>query len=129
MATKKLGRGWFSPARDALPLKSPDEFRTHLSDARRLRIGDVAETGVADVPARIRELRVVEYVEEFTANLERHSFSEGEDLRHTEVGVVEARAMEETAVRGAETPAISARQNPRRPRPIWEYQSASGCGK
>src|SRR5215472_3615039 len=92
----------------------PDELRTELPNARITRVGDISEAAAADVPARIRELRVVENVEEFGANLERHGFSNGNDLGYSETGVVEARTMEESAVRGAKTSAIRTGQNPRR---------------
>lgn len=91
----------------------PNELRTELSDARSSRIGDISEAAAADVPTRIHELRMVENVEEFGANLERHGFSNGNDLRDSEIGIVEARAMEESAIRCPETSAIRTGQNPR----------------
>jgi len=48
----------------------PNELPTDLSNARVAGIRDVSEAAAADVPAWIHELRMVEYVEEFTANLE-----------------------------------------------------------
>ena len=102
---------------------SPDEFCTDLPNARITRIRDISEAVAADVPARIHELRVVENVEEFAANLEKHRFRNGNDLRYSETGVVEARTMEESAIRCPEAPAIGTGQNPR-PR-----QSALSCGK
>lgn len=103
-AQENFGRDWMSPARiHHVPRLLPNEFRTDLADARRLRLRDIPEAaGAADVAARVYELQVIEYVEEFTANLERHGFSNGEDLRYSEVGVVEAWPMEEPAVGGAE---------------------------
>jgi len=72
-----------------------------------LRTRDIPEAVAADVSARVRELQVVEYVEEFTANLERHRFPNGKDLRYSEIGVVEAWAMEKPAVGGAELAAFT----------------------
>jgi hypothetical protein len=92
---------------------SPDELRTDLPDARITRIRDISEAAAADVPARIRELCVVENVEEFAANLERHRFLNGNDLRYSETGVVEARTVEESAIRRPETSAIRTGQNTR----------------
>lgn len=100
-----------SPARNRYIPKSPNKFRTHLADTRRLRLRDIPEAAVADIAARVHELQVVEYVEEFAANLERHGFPDGEDLRYSEIGVVEARPMEESAVGGAKL-ATFAGQNP-----------------
>jgi hypothetical protein len=48
----------------------PSELRTDLPDTHGAGASHVAKTAVADVAARIRELRVVEYVEEFTPDLE-----------------------------------------------------------
>ena len=77
-------------------------------------IRDISEAGAADVAARIHELRVVENIEEFPAKLERHGFRDRNDLRYSEIGVVEARAMEESAIRRPVTSAIRTGQNPRR---------------
>jgi hypothetical protein len=72
---------------------------------------------------------MVEYVEELTPELQGHCFRNGNNLRYSEICVVEARAMEEPPISCPERSAISTRQNPRRPWPIREYQSAGGCGK
>ena len=93
---------------------SPDEFCTDLPNARITRIRDISEAVAADVPARIHELRVVENVEEFAANLEKHRFPNGNDLRYSETGVVESRPVKESPVRCAERPTVSTHQNPRR---------------
>lgn len=92
----------------------PDELRTELPNARITRVGDISEVCAADIPTRVRELRVVEYVKEFTANLEGHGFPNGNDLRYSEIRVIETRAMEEPPVRGPETSAIRTGQNTRR---------------
>jgi len=92
---------------------SPDELRTDLSNARIAGIRDISEAAAADVPARIRELCMVENVEEFAANLERHGFPNRNDLRDSEIRVIETRAMEEAPVRGPETSAIRTGQDTR----------------
>jgi len=89
---------------------SPDELRTQLPNARVVSVGDVSEVRTADVPARVHELGVVENIEEFAPDLERQRFPDRNDLRYSEIGIVEARAMEESAVRRAETSAISTSQ-------------------
>jgi len=100
--------------------RSPNELRAQLPDARVTSVGNLPKARTADVAIRIHELRVVEYVKEFTTDLEGHGFPDGNDLRDPQIGVVEARAMEESAIRRPETSAISTGQNPRRPLPIWE---------
>ena len=89
----------------------PDELRAELPDAWITRICDISEAAAADVAARIRELRVVENIEEFGANLERHGFLNRNDLRYSETRVVEARTMEESAIRCPKTSAIRTGQN------------------
>lgn len=91
---------------------SPDEFPTELPDARRLRVRDITEAGIADVAGRVHELRMVEYIEEFSSNLDRHRFLDGEYLRRSKVGIVEPRPMEESAVCRPESSAIRARSDP-----------------
>lgn len=102
---------------------SPDKFRAELADARIVGIRDISEAGAADVAGRIHELRVVENIEEFTANLDRLGLRDRNDFRYSEIGVVEARTMEESAICCSETPAVRTGQNPRR------RQSALSCGK
>jgi len=87
---------------------SPDKLRTDLANARIVSIGDISEASVADVPARIHELRMVEYVEEFTPNLERLVFPDLDSLGYAEIGVVEAWTVEEAAVRRSECSAVRA---------------------
>lgn len=48
----------------------PNELSADLPNPRVAGIRDVSEASAADVPARIQELRMVEYIEEFSANLE-----------------------------------------------------------
>ena len=64
------------------------------------------------VPARILELRMVEYVEEFPANLEGHGFPNGKYLLKPQIGVVESRSVKESTIRRAESSAVSSGQNP-----------------
>jgi hypothetical protein len=94
-------------------IRLPNELRAKLSDAWVARLGDLPKIRTADVAIRIYELRVVEYVEKFSADLERHGFPDRDDLRYSQIGVVETRAMEESAVRRAEASAIRTSQNPR----------------
>src|SRR5215469_10095068 len=89
----------------------PDKFRTDLYNARIAGIGDVSEAAAADVPVRIHELRMVKYVEEFTANLQGFCFSYRDSLCYSEIGVVDSRAMKEPAVRRSETSTIRTNQN------------------
>ena len=109
---KNCGRGVEPRPHDSVSA-SPHELRTELPDARITGVGDVSEASAADIPARIRKLRVVENIEELTADLERHGFPDGNDLGDSQIGVVEARAMEESAVRCSETSAIRPDQSPR----------------
>src|SRR5579859_5999107 len=104
-AGKKCGRGVEPRPHDSVSA-SPDELRAYLPDARIARIRDIAEVRAADVPARVRELRVIEYVEELTPKLQGHCFRNGDSLRYSEVRVVEARAVEEPAICRSETSAI-----------------------
>ena len=53
-----------------LAVNSPNELPTDLSNSRIAGIRDVSEASAADVPVRIHELRMVEDVEKFSANLE-----------------------------------------------------------
>src|SRR5579863_3299571 len=105
---KKCGRG-VEPRPQDYVSALPDKFRTDLADASWLSIGDVTEGCAADISARIRELKVVENIEEFAAKLDRHAFLDGEYLRHSEIGVVEARAVEKPPVRRTESSAVRAR--------------------
>jgi hypothetical protein len=58
----------------------PDELRAELPDAHGTGTGDISEAATADVTARVIELRVVEYIEEFTPNLERLRFRDWDYL-------------------------------------------------
>ena len=115
---KNCGRG-VEPRPHDYVSASPDKLRTDLANARITGVGDISEACAADIPARIHELRVVENIEEFSPNLEQLGFCDRDRLLNPEIGIVEARAVEESPVRRPETSAISAGQNPRRPRPIW----------
>src|SRR6185295_15215222 len=85
-------------ARHALPV----ELRADLPDARIARAADQTEPAAADVAARIVELRVIENVEKFSANLERHRFADSGSLRHREVGINDSGPVEETPAGVAE---------------------------
>jgi len=50
--------------------KLPVEFRADLPNSRIARLGYDSEVLVVDVPRRVFELRVIEYVEKFQAELE-----------------------------------------------------------
>ena len=67
----------------------------------------------ADIPARIHELRMVENIEEFTPNLEHLGLGDWDRLLKPEIGVVEAGAVEESPIRGAEGATIRAWGGPR----------------
>ena len=83
-------------------LRLPIELRTDLADARRLRIGYNSEApAVVDIASRIRELRMVEDVEKFDAQIKRHLLSNDGSLQYAEVGVVESRPVEKAPVGGA----------------------------
>ena len=82
--------------------KSPIEFKADLSNARVARVRDNPEVRTVDVSGGIHELRVVEDVEEFDTKIERVVFMNHGSLREAEIGVVEARAVEEPAIGGAE---------------------------
>ena len=102
-----------------LPL--PNELGTDLTDARGTGASDVAEIRIADIPARIVELSVIENVEEFTPKLESHCFSDGDSLHQTDISIVEARTMEKPAVSRPETSALAGQNIPNK--------SARGCGE
>ena len=91
----------------------PNKFRANLPNAWIASVGNLPKARTADIAVRINELRVVEYVEEFAADLERLGFRDRNDLRYSQIGVVETGAVEESAVRGAKTSAIRTGQNPR----------------
>jgi hypothetical protein len=91
----------------------PDKLRTDLADAWVAGLRNVTEGCAADVPARVSELRMVEYVEELSSKLQGHCFRNGHNLRYSEISVVEAGAVEEAAIRGPETSAIRPDQSPR----------------
>src|SRR5580704_2189041 len=79
------------------------EFRADLTNARIARIGHDSETRIADVPVRIHKLSVVEDVEKFKTEIESESLIDRGMLQHAEIGVVEAWAMEEAPIGGAES--------------------------
>src|SRR6476661_2426472 len=74
----------------------PVELGADLPDTGSRGAAHQAESAAADVAARVVELRVVEDVEEFSANLESHGFGDSGSLRHPEIGIDDSGAMEET---------------------------------
>jgi hypothetical protein len=92
-----------------LAVNSPDELPTELPDAHGTGTGDVSEAATADVAARIIELRMVEYVEEFAPNLERLGFRDPDGLLHPKIGVVHAWAVKEPPIGRAKRSTLSAR--------------------
>ena len=90
----------------------PNELRTDLPNAHGTGAGNATEAGTADVAARIQELRVVEYVEEFTPDLERLGFRDRYRLLQPQIGVVDTRPMEEPPVGRPKASALTA-QNAR----------------
>lgn len=93
---------------ESLLSRSPDKFRTDLTDAGIAGTRNVTEICAANVSGRIVKLRVVEDVEEFTSNLEVHRFIEWNHLRHAQVGVVESWAVKESSVRCPERSTVGA---------------------
>ncbi len=92
-----------SPYQDfATLLILPVELRAHLPDARSVRAGHYPEQAAAEVAVRAIELGVVDDVKEFTAELNSHGFGNRNPLRHPEIGVEEAGAMEEPGTGVAE---------------------------
>ena len=81
----------------------PVEFRADLTNAWIARIGHDSETRIADVPVRIHKLRVVEDVEKFNTEIESLVFLNLGALQQPEIGVIEAWAVEEAPVGGAES--------------------------
>src|SRR5260221_5523702 len=79
----------------------PEELYADLTDSRITGIGHDSKVRVADVPVRIRELRMVKYVEEFCTQVESDGFCYEGPLRQTEIGIVESGTMEEAPVRSA----------------------------
>jgi len=76
----------------------PIEFKAKLANARIAGTGYLCESRVVDVPARVSELRMVEYVEEFDPKVESEVLMDHSSLRYTEVCVVESGSMEEASV-------------------------------
>src|SRR5258708_40035035 len=80
----------------------PEELYADLTDSRITGIGHDSKVRVADVPVRIRELRMVKYVEEFGTQVESDGFCYEGPLRQAEVGVIESWAVEEPAIGSSE---------------------------
>jgi len=84
----------------------PDEFRTDLPNARVARTRDVTKSFAANVAAGVGELRVIEDVEEFTPNLEVHSFIDWNHLGYAQIGIVDAGAVKKPPVGRPERSAV-----------------------
>src|SRR5882762_618336 len=101
-ASDRLARASMSPAPRASHL--PVKFHTELPDTGIPRASHHAECAVSKIPIRVHELGVIEDVEEFGSDFERHSLSDHRPLHQAEVGVVKSWTVEELAVRVAELP-------------------------
>ena len=112
----------------------PEELRAELPNARSASASDVPETPivkaryrvdviVTDISARIRELGMVEDVEEFGSDFKGFLFRDRDSLRYPQVGVVDAGAVEEPPVRRTESSAVRARKVGNR------IEGAAGRGK
>jgi hypothetical protein len=87
----------------------PDELRAELPDPHGTGTGDVSEAATADVAGWVTELRVVEYVEEFTPNLERLGFRDRDQFLNSHIGVVDAGTVEESPIGRAKRATLRAR--------------------
>src|SRR5580700_8764841 len=76
----------------------PVELPADLSNARIPRIVDNPKARIADVPGGIYELRMVEDIKEFETQIERESLIDRSSLQDSEIGVIEARTVEEASV-------------------------------
>src|SRR3974390_3588052 len=95
------GRSFPPPLHD--PRQLPVEFRAHLPNSRIARLGDDSKVrGVADVPAGIQKLRVVENVEKFEANVESVVFLDLRSLQDAEVRLIKSGTEEKSPVCGSE---------------------------
>src|SRR2546427_11835534 len=78
--------------------KLPEELNAELSlAARNPGAGDHAEKGIAEIAIGIRELSMVEDVEEFSAELEGDGLFDDGPLGKAEVRVVQPRSVEQLA--------------------------------
>src|ERR1700680_1052124 len=80
----------------------PVEPSTELPDARIARTRHLAELTAAEITARVFELRVIENVKKFRADLESHRLPDIGSFRNAEIGVADPRAMEKLTIGVAE---------------------------
>ena len=76
----------------------PVELEADLTDARVTRVGHNAKARIGNISGWIEELRMVENVKKFEAQIERESLINRGSLQDAEVGVVESGAVEKPAV-------------------------------
>ena len=76
-----------------------NKLEAQLPDARITRTGDHAEIAAAEVAAWIVELRVIEGIEEFGAEFERHRFINVREFHQRHIPVGKTRSGDEAAVR------------------------------
>src|ERR1700746_3997903 len=82
----------------------PIELRADLPDARIARLGNDSEAArIIDVSGRILKLCVVEDVEKFETEIEGEILLNLCSLCYSEIGVIEARAVEASPVGGAKS--------------------------
>ena len=72
-----------------------DDLRTHLADAPRHRACGRAKLAAGNVTDNASEIGVVKDVEEFAPEQEGRSFVDGDALRCSEIGIDDARSVEE----------------------------------
>ena len=82
----------------------PVELRADLTDARITRVGHNSKAPIANIPAGINELCVVENIEKFETDVESEVLFNGGSLQYAEIGIVESGTVEESPVRGSKCP-------------------------
>ena len=78
-------------------LRSKRKLQRRLSDPAVPGVRDLADVAI-DLTSRVRELRVVEHIEEFQTKLERAGFADTSVLVQREVPIIDSWAMEEPAL-------------------------------
>src|ERR1700733_13546963 len=81
-----------------------DELPAHLADAPRHCAGRRAKLAAGNVTDNSGEIGVVKNVEELPSEHEGHSFVDGDALRCSEIGIDDARSVEEADGGIAELP-------------------------
>ena len=87
--------------------KLPVELGADLANTGIAGTRDLSEGRVVDIPTRVSELRVVEYVEKFETDIESIVLMNRGPLQYAEIGVVKSGAMEEAPVGGSKGPQSS----------------------